>query len=50
LFNLGGESLDLHLDIYNVNNSTITTDTHIQQAHFKHLLHVLAAGINISKR
>lgn len=37
------------MSIDNVNNSTITTDTRIQQAHVKHLLRVLAAGINIQK-
>ncbi len=49
LLNLGAETLDLHMGIDNVNSSTITTNTNIQQAHVKHLLHVLAAGINIQK-
>ena len=49
LLNLGAETLDLKMDIDHVNNRTITTDTSIQQAHVKHLLNVLAAGINIQK-
>ena len=49
LLNLGAETLDLNLDIDNVNNATITTDACIQQAHVKHLLPILAAGINIQK-
>jgi hypothetical protein len=49
LLNLGAETLDLNTGIDQVNNSTITTDTNIQQAHVKHLLRVLAAGINIQK-
>ena len=49
LLNLGAETLDLNASIDNVNNATITTDTHIQQAYVKYLLHVLAAGINIQK-
>jgi hypothetical protein len=49
LLTLKAKSLDLHLDIDHVNNSTITTDTNIQQAHVRHLLHVLAGGINIQK-
>ena len=49
LLSLGAETLDLNMSIDNVNNSTITTDTSIQQAHVKHLLRVLAAGINIQK-
>jgi hypothetical protein len=49
LLTLKAESLDLNLDIDNVNNSTIITDTSIQQAHVRHLLPILTAGINIQK-
>lgn len=49
LLSLGAETLDLSVDIDNVNNNTITTNTNLQQAHVKHLLRVLAAGINIQK-
>lgn len=49
LLTLKTKLLDLNMDIDNVNNNTITTDTHVQQAHVRHLLHVLAAGINIQK-
>jgi hypothetical protein len=49
LLTLKAETLDLNMGIDHVNNSTITTDARIQQAHVKHLLRVLAAGINIQK-
>jgi hypothetical protein len=49
LLTLKADSLDLHMGINHVNNSTITTDTSIQQAHVRHLLPILAAGINIQK-
>jgi hypothetical protein len=49
LLTLKAKSLDLHMGINHVNNSTITTNTNIQQAHIRHLLPILAAGINIQK-
>lgn len=49
LLSLKADALDLNLGIDTLNNNTITTDTNIQQAHVKHLLRVLATGINIQK-
>lgn len=49
LLSIGADSLDLAASIDKISSNTITTDTHIQQAHIKHLRHVLASGINIQK-